>query len=107
MNFKNLQELTDYKIYTTSNSSINTSTAYISDLEQFLSSMKTKYNLKEDFLFQIKPRDINLYLMTLKDIKSSTRARKRSSISSFFKFLYQNEYLKEDISSKNRKSFSP
>lgn len=98
MDIKKYPELKDYELYIKSNSSINTSTSYISDIKTFLLEMEEKY--KNNVTQNIKPRDINLYLMSIEGIKSSTRARKRASLSSFFKFLYQNEYIEKDIYSK-------
>lgn len=62
---------------------------YISDLEHYLKSTSNP----------LAPEEVNKYLMGL-DAKPATAWRKRSAIVQLFKFLWEEEVLTEDLTSK-------
>lgn len=113
--------LTDYFLFLKNAVSINTRLAYLSDLHFFcqylikwhplFENLNHTRDIQEDLFYQLKAKDINIFLgdyctryiveteNTDYIMENHTRAlaRKRSSISVLFKFLFRNELLTNNI----------
>ena len=118
---KNLPSfMKDYFIYLKGSVAVSTRAAYLEDITFFcnylvnesgLTEAKTVKDLTIDDFKNIKARDVNLFLGDFcpryykenKDVtlvyenNSRALARKKSSLSTLFKFLYRNEQLKTNI----------
>jgi site-specific recombinase XerD len=101
---KYLQNLKYVKGY-----SSETLRAYISDLTQIFQLPETyiKDNMITKPIVEIRPPKlqdkvlltmVRDYLSQLKDLKPTSKNRKIASIKSFLKWLYENEYIQEDLS---------
>ena len=113
--------LADYFLFLKNAVSINTRLAYLTDLHFFcqylikwhplFENLKHTRDIEEDLFYQLKAKDINIFLgdyctryiveteNTDYIMENHTRAlaRKRSSISVLFKFLFRNELLTNNI----------
>lgn len=112
----------EYFIYLKTSVSTSTRLEYLNDIkffceylinEAYLSEASEIKNITISEFDEIKARDINLFLgdyctMYYKQIKNNTLifensnktlSRKKSSLSTLFKFLYRNEQIKNNISS--------
>lgn len=110
----------DYFIYLRGAVAVTTRRAYLNDIKFFCSyliesglytSAKSLAEISLDDFAEISARDVNIFLgdycnryykevnsdKVLYENNNKSLARKKSSISTLFKFLYRNEQLKDDI----------
>lgn len=75
----------------------NTRREYMTDISQLLASLISRSVLEPQ---KVNLKDLEIFLAELdeKGLRGTTRRRKTSSIKSFFGFLEQYEYIKQDIS---------
>ena len=79
------------------NKSQATIKAYSNDLRTFLAWLNVQ-GYKS--MTELKIRDLNAYMQEFKECNPTTKNRKIASLKSFFKFLYINEFVEENIANK-------
>ncbi len=111
--------LNDYIIFLKGSVSASTAVAYLNDIhffyEYLLETIAVKFDsvrdIPIDVIIKLKARDINLFIgdycrrytkeidgnLYLFENNNTSLSRKKSSLSSMFKFLFRNEQIPEDI----------